>query len=191
MAVPLQSHVLRRPRGWRSEEAALFVAQLDDLSRLLWRDMAGASSAELVWQPKRGLNTQGMLLAHMAIVEAFWIQRATTGVDDAKLERLLGIGVDDDGIPLPAGGTPPRALHGWKVGDYRALEARARSFTRRHVRRFTAADLQESVRADRPGGPRRSFQRRWILHHLVEHYAGHYGQILLLRHLYRSRRAKR
>jgi hypothetical protein len=32
--------------------------------------------------------------------------------------------------------------------------------------------------------------RRWILYHLLEHQAGHYGQILLLRHWYRDRKSK-
>jgi hypothetical protein len=32
--------------------------------------------------------------------------------------------------------------------------------------------------------------RRWILYHLLEHQAGHYGQILLLRHQYRDRNKK-
>jgi hypothetical protein len=28
---------------------------------------------------------------------------------------------------------------------------------------------------------------RWTLYHMLEHLAGHYGQILLLRHQYRAR----
>ena len=33
------------------------------------------------------------------------------------------------------------------------------------------------------------FNRRRIYYHLVEHYAGHYGQINLLRHLYKATHA--
>jgi hypothetical protein len=40
-------------------------------------------------------------------------------------------------------------------------------------------------------GRRMRFNTRWILHHLLEHFAGHYGQMLLLRHQYRDRRRKR
>lgn len=187
----IQSYALRSPRGFRSAEVASFLAQLDDLSARLWKGVAGASRAELAWQPKPGTNTIGMLLAHLAIVEAFWIQRATTGEDDAALERLLGLGVDDDGMPLPAGGAPPRALRGWTLADFRSLEAKARAFAKRRARRIAPADLERAVRADRADGTRRSFQLRWIFYHLVEHYAGHFGQVLLLRHLYRDRRLKR
>ena len=28
---------------------------------------------------------------------------------------------------------------------------------------------------------------RWILYHVAEHLSGHFGQVLLLRHLYRAR----
>jgi hypothetical protein len=28
---------------------------------------------------------------------------------------------------------------------------------------------------------------RWVLYHMLEHFSGHYGQILLLRHQYRDR----
>lgn len=190
MPTPIQMHDLRMPRGCRDAEAASFLAQLDDLSRRLWADTEGATAAELAWQPRRGMNTIGMLLAHLAIVEAFWMQRATTGENDPELERVLGIGVDDDGMPCPSGGAPPRALAGWSMTRFQALAARARAFVKRRAKPLTAADLGSRIRADRPGGQRRSFQIRWILYHIVEHYAGHYGQVLLLRHLYRDRRRK-
>lgn len=184
----IETHFLRAPRGYRSAETASFLAQFDELSGRLWADLADVTAAELAWQPKRGMNTIGMLLAHLAIVEVFWIQRATGGYTDAALMRVLGIGVDDDGLPLPAGGAPPAALRGWKAAGFRALEAKARAHTKRHAKRFAAADLERGFRADRRDGTRRRYNVRWVLYHLLEHYAGHYGQILLLRHLYRERR---
>lgn len=191
MKSPIAKYHLPLPRGYAHPEAASFVAQLDDLSRRLWKDLAGVSAAELAWQPKRGTNTMGMLLAHMAIVEVFWMQRVTTGVDDAESRRVLGLGMDDDGMPLPPGGLPPRTLRGWSLDRFRALEARARAFTKRRARTLTASDLDRVFRADRPGGQRRSFGVRWSLYHVVEHTAGHYGQVLLLRHLHRDRRRAR
>lgn len=190
MAGKIVKHHIRPLRGYRNPEVASFLAQYDDLSGNLWKDLEGITPAELAWQPKRGMNTIGMLLAHLAIVEAFWIQRATTGEDDPELERVLGIGVDDDGMPCPADGGPPRVLKGWTYARFRALEAKARAFAKRRTRAFTAADLERKIRADRRDGLRRSFSVRWILYHLLEHYAGHYGQILLVRHLYRERRKK-
>lgn len=191
MPSPIARYRIRRPPGYRSAEAGSFLAQLDDLSRRLWTNLEGVTPAELAWQPKRGMNTIGMLLAHLSIVEVFWIQRATTGESDAEMSRVLGIGVDDDGMPCPPDGAPPRTLRGWTYADFRALEARARAFAKRRSRGLAAADFEREFRADRPDGARRSFNVRWVYYHLVEHYAGHYGQVLLLRHLYRDRRRRR
>jgi len=181
---------IRLPRGYKSVEAASFLAQFDALSGSLWQDLAGITAAELAWQPRRGTNTIGMLLSHMAIVEVYWMLRATSGYTDAALRRVLGIGVDDDGMPVPAGGGPPATLKGWKLADFRALEEKARAFARRRARALTPADLDRKFRADRRNGERRRYNVRWTLYHLLEHYAGHYGQVLLLRHLYRERPRK-
>lgn len=190
MASKMVKHFIRLPRGYRNAEAASFLAQFDELSGSLWKDLDGIGAAELAWQPKRGMNTIGMLLAHMAIVEVFWVQRATTGYTDAELTRVLGIGGDDDGMPCPANAGPPRTLKGWTLADYRALEVKARAFAKRRAKALAAADMDRAFRADRRDGLRRSINVRWVFYHLLEHYAGHYGQILLLRHQYRERRRK-
>lgn len=191
MPPKVEKHFIRVPRGYRAAEAATFLAQFDDLSRRLWEDLADITPAELAWQPKPGMNTIGMLLAHNAIVEVFWIQRATSGFHPDAMRRVLGLGMDDDGMPLPPGGAPPRALKGWDLEDHRALGAKARAFAKRHARWFTAADLEREVRAATRDGRQRRFNVRWILYHLLEHFAGHYGQVLLLRHQYRDRNRKR
>jgi len=41
------------PAGFRSSEAALFLASLDDQSRLLWTNLEGITPDELQWQPDR------------------------------------------------------------------------------------------------------------------------------------------
>ena len=65
-----------------------------------------------------------------------------------------------------------------------------RSFAKRAARRFGARGLARVVEVTLRDGRRMRFNVRWILHHLLEHFAGHYGQILLLRHLYRDRRRR-
>ena len=34
----------------------------------------------------------------------------------------------------------------------------------------------------RPNGEPREVEVRWIIYHMLEHFAGHFGQILLLQH---------
>lgn len=193
MPPKIESSLILIPRGYRNTEAGAFMAQFDELSASLWADLAGMTAAELSWQPGKGTNTAGMLLAHMAIVEVFWIQRTGRGYkgyEEKVFRRALGLGLDDDGMPIPKGGTPPAGLRGWTLADYRALHRKARAFAKRAARRFTAEELDRVVEVTRRDGKRMRFNVRWVLYHLLEHFAGHFGQVLLLRHLYRERRQK-
>jgi uncharacterized damage-inducible protein DinB len=194
MPLPPLRNLMRLPARARSREVASFFAQMDDLSRRTFADLKDCTPAELAWQPRPGNNTIGMLLAHNAIVEAFWIMLAP-GVEraadtDKLMRKAIGIGGDDDGMPLPAGGAPPRALRGWSIADFRRVHDRARRFAKRRVARVRDADLEREIRRIRPSGQVRILNGRWILYHVLEHQAGHYGQMLLLRHLYRDRRKK-
>jgi len=175
------------PRG-RAREAASFYAQLQDQSRLLLRDLRGITAAELQWQPKRGMNTIGMLLAHLAIVEVFWVNIALERSPEAGIRRVLGIDRDDDGMPLPAGAAPPAGLRARTLDWYAKRLARARTWARRIVRGWPDASMERFVQRTRRDGTRMRVGRRWILYHLLEHQAGHYGQILLLRHQYLDRK---
>ncbi len=56
MALTIPPRVLEVPRGWRSNGAASFVAQLDWLSEAHFAGMRGISAAELQWQPRPGAN---------------------------------------------------------------------------------------------------------------------------------------
>ncbi len=176
------------PRGRRSPEVASFFAQLDALSASMVEDLRGAGAAELAWQTQRGHNTIGMLLAHIAIVEVYWTLIAVERYTQETLERVLGIGEYDDGLPLPAGGTPPAALRGKSLAWYVALLRRARSYSRRQAARIGRADLERVITRTRANGQRVRQNIRWILYHVLEHQAGHYGQVLLLRHQYADRR---
>src|SRR5205823_9930513 len=128
----------------------------------------------------------GMLLAHIAIVEVYWLQIAEERMTHEAVRDVLEFGVDDDGMPLPPGKRPPAGLSGKTLAFYRTLLARARAFAKRTAR-WPDAALERVVTRRRRDGTRSSHNVRWILYHVLEHEAGHYGQILLLRHLYRDR----
>ncbi len=175
--------------NFRSAEIGGYVSQLDDLTRRMLEDLAGATPAELAWQPAPGFNTIGMLLAHIAVVEVFWIQVAPLGLTEFDTVPTLGIDRDDDGIPLAAGGAPPAVLAGRDIAWYADLLRRARAHTVTHLRDVEDATLTREYRRVRPNGQVREMDLRWVLYHVVEHLSGHYGQILLLRHLHRDRAA--
>jgi len=176
------------PPGFRSREAASFLSQLDDLSRRMGEDTRGLTPAELEWQPAPGMNTIGMLLAHLAIVEVFWTCRGLEGAAEVPDVKLLGIGGDDDGMPLPDGGMPPRALAGLDLASFDAMLASARERLRATAMALDDADLDREQTRSHAGGKTQRLNARWLLYHMLEHLAGHYGQILLLRHQYRATR---
>jgi len=180
--------ILDASPGFRSREVALFVAQMDDQNHRLVEDLQGIAPPELAWQPASGMNTIGMLLAHIAIVEVFWTEIGLLGGTTDRLKEVLGIGVDDDGIPLPAGGRPPDALASKELPFYLDLLERARAHTRTKTADLTDRDLDDVVRRRRANRPDEEFNKRWVLYHMLEHEAGHYGQVLLQRHHYRARR---
>ena len=180
--------VLPATRAMRSPEVASFLAQLDDQARRLREDTRGLTRAALAWQSRAGMNTMGMLLAHQAVVEVYWIQLGPLGIAEPASEQVLGIGLYGDGMPLKPGLRAPASLRGKGLAYFDDLLARAREHTRRASADLTDADLDREVEVRRKRIRFQSVNLRWIYYHVLEHYAGHYGQILLLRHLHRARR---
>jgi uncharacterized damage-inducible protein DinB len=182
--------LLTPSRGHRRRETGLYAAQLADLSRRLRQDTRGLTVRELEWQPAPGMNSIGMLLAHIAIVEVWWIEGAVRQVPPADVDFTgkLGIGGDDDGMPAGPRDRHPRALQGKTLADYDRLLLRGRRNLLAAIRGLTARDLAKQRRRIRRDGKLHEYNVEWVLYHLVEHFAGHYGQILMLRHAYRARR---
>ena len=190
----LEREVLVMPPGFKSREACSFIAQLDDQSARLTIDTRHLDPAALEWQPAPGMNTIGMLLAHIAIVEVFWTRIGPLGITSLEayqLEEALGIDMDHDGMPLDDGAAPPANLRGKDLAYFDALLARARAYARAAVARLTDEDLEREVVRTRRDGVVHETTVRWILYHMVEHFAGHYGQILLLAHQYRVTAGRR
>jgi uncharacterized damage-inducible protein DinB len=178
-------HSLLKPaEGFRSREAASFFAQLEDQARILRESLAGITPRELEWQPERGMNTIGMLLAHNAIVDVFWTQLAILGLKEGESETILGIGMDDDGMPLAPDAEPPANLKGKPLSFYEDLLARGRGFAKEAWSKVSDADMEKERTRERPDGSKRILTVRWAMYHIIEHYAGHRGQVQLLRHHY-------
>ncbi|NOT32919.1 MAG: DUF664 domain-containing protein [Candidatus Eisenbacteria bacterium] len=170
------------PAGHRSAAVARFVAQLDDLSERLRADTRGLTPEALSWQLAPGMNTIGMLLTHLAVAEVHLTAVGLEGLPTSDLQAVLGLGLEEEGMPLAAGATPPAALDGRSIEFFDDLMARARANTLRVTSRFEDSELSREVVRPRSDGGRREFTVEWVLHHMVEHFAGHYGQILLLIH---------
>lgn len=168
--------------GCRSAEVALKLAEIADMHAQLARAAHGLTAAQLGWQPAPGRNTLGMLLAHIAVAEVHLGFVVLKGERDSDIASVLGIHMDDDGMPLPAEGGPPAALAGRDAAFFVDLLDRALEHTRTAARGLEDEALTATIeRPPRADGSVRVFDRRWGLYHLVEHAAQHLGQIQVLK----------
>jgi hypothetical protein len=174
---------IKLPAGYRSPSVASFIAQLDDQLTRLRRATRGLNPADLQWQPARGMNTIGMLLAHIAIVEVYWTMIALAHEKKPEVRDVLGIGEDDDGLPIPENAEPIALLNGKDLAFYDDLLDRARAYFKRMAKDALDDDLDREIPRTRPDGSVRVFNVRWYFYHLLEHFSGHFGQILLLKHM--------
>ncbi|HXO22722.1 MAG TPA: DinB family protein [Thermoanaerobaculia bacterium] len=184
----MQKITLVPPPGYDSRIAPVVgttAAELDLLLASLAKRVKDAPVELLEWQLQPGVNTIGMLLAHIAIVEVYWVEVAERGLTsleevDRVVQAILGIRMDDDGLPLPADGVHPRVLAGKTATDYLGMLQQARSATHRTLLGWKDSDLEETRQVEG-----QEVSRAWVLYHLVEHFAHHRGQIALLVSLHR------
>ena len=175
--------LLATPPGYASAAAARFMWQLDAQRGSLLEDTRGLTPGDLAWQVAPGMNTIGMLLAHIAFAEAHLTQVGLSGEAVGHAHDVIGITEAEEGLPLPPEGRPPAALAGLDIGAFHAMLEKARVRTREVARILTDADLERRVTRSRPDGGGRVFNPGWVFYHLLEHEAGHRAQINLLRHL--------
>ncbi len=189
----MEKRELVYPAGYDAKSQSvvrLFAAQFDDQLKLLKDAVKNLTVEQLEWQPHRGMNTIGMLLAHLGVVEVFWINVASKGIsseaeEDESVLKAIGIRSDDDGMPIKPGGLHPQTLSGKSVADYFVILDKARSSVHGELRNWMDADLENTFSRKR-GNLERSYTRLWTLYHVLEHFAAHFGQILLIKHLMRD-----
>ena len=169
----------------QSVNAGFALAMLDDQLRRLEAFLEDWEMVHLEWQERAGRNTVGMILTHLAIVETVWVHIGGGGKPVAREARVLatlGTGLEAAGMPLRKKGRHPANLEGRTLTEYLAKLERARAETRHQVTTWTDDDLRKPVEAYG-----HTFTREWVLYHLVEHFAAHFGQIAMIAHAMRDR----
>jgi uncharacterized damage-inducible protein DinB len=181
---------LKIPDGYNPETqrtVGIFAAQLDDLLARLKRAVAGLTVEQLEWQLHAGMNTIGMLLAHNAVVETFWLMVAPKGLPvepdgNERIKEIIGIRGNEDGLPLPPEGTHPESLSGKTLDEYLAMLDTARTVVHGELRTWTDDGLDTFFNVEDY-----RISRAWVLYHVLEHLAAHVGQVLILMHIMRDR----
>ncbi len=179
---PVTRNVIAIPAGYASQEVASFVAQLDDQLRRQKEQTRSLTPADLEWQPAPGMNTIGMLMAHQAIVEVGWTGFGIEDLQRSEIRFQEILGIADSGVPLAPDAAPPAALAGKDLAYFDDLLDRAREHLKRVAAPVRDSDLTLMRARTRPNGEPREVEVRWTIYHLLEHFAGHFGQILLLQH---------
>ncbi len=113
-----KEYTLGLPQGYRPETQAAIGALMQTLemqTEKLRTRVTDLTVGQLEWQPGPGHNTIGMLLAHNAVAEVFWIKVAAQGIPwgeegDRVIRGCIGINGNDDGLPLKDGGGHPETL---------------------------------------------------------------------------------
>jgi uncharacterized damage-inducible protein DinB len=184
----MSDRTLSLPAGFdvRSQLAVGQMLATLDLQLDLLKSAAGElDTAALEWQPAPGTNTIGMLLAHMAVAECYWLSVVPREIPlepdgEELIKRTAGIRMEDDGFPLGSEAGHPESLSGWGSADYfRALDSVRRSTT--EVLRTWRDDDLGRLHTLR----KRQASRHWILYHAVEHTISHVGQVFQLRQMMR------
>lgn len=185
----MKSYELKFPDGFdpaTQQIVGMFVAQLDDQLRDLKDIVKDMSVNDLEWQQGIGMNTIGMLLAHLAVVEVFWINVAAAEIPqepdgESRIKEVIGIGGYDDGMPLPEDGRHPSALTGKSLDEYISMLDAARKATYNALNAWSDSTLNQCYMIEKD-----RLSRAWTLYHVLEHLSCHIGQIRLLKRLMKT-----
>jgi uncharacterized damage-inducible protein DinB len=176
--------------GFQCSDAATYFTQMEDQTRRLLKAIADITPAELEWQSAPGMNTIGMLLAHLAGAEVAWAMRGFEGYQASDLDGFIAkveaLGFPDDGIGLAPDGLPPSYFAGKDLVYYTDRLARAREYWRRAASKITCEQMKTEITETIWDGTQRTYTPRWVMYHILVHFPGHASQIYMLRHMYRD-----
>jgi uncharacterized damage-inducible protein DinB len=186
MAQIIETLIVPDPAAGSAQAGAL-LAQLRATHEALRESSRAADDSSLHWQPAPGTNSIAMILAHIAVSEVHLGQVGILAEKQGHPQDVIGIGVPETGMPQADDGAPPAALAGKPLAWFDDLLAKAFAHTERIALGLGDADLDRRIERPQPNGNLRVFNPRWTMHHLIEHLAGHTGQVELILHLYRKR----
>ncbi len=181
----MPDYLLAAPEGYESSSQAmigLMAASFDDQFSRLEETVAGLEVEHLEWQERPGRSTIGMLMAHLAVAQIGGLCVGCAGLPQDDFRRVVHerLGIDTDGV-APMARTHPSSIKGRDLNGYLALLAGAKQATHEALKTWDDQTLDRTIS---DGG--RTVSYRWILYHLLEHFASHFGQILSLLHSMRD-----
>ena len=155
-------------------EVGRWLAALEDGRRDTLRELERVTPAMVDWYPDAPLNSIGVLLYHVALVEADWVinEVLELGEYPPQIQRLLPWADRDDSGHLWRADGQALDVHLDRLRDIRAFvleQLRPMSNDEFHrVRQMDAYDVAPD----------------WAVHHIIQHEAEHRSHIAWLRDTY-------
>ena len=149
-------------------QTSLLLAMLDDDTQG-WREHIGELSEDaLCWQPVPDGHSIGVILLHIADVEAHWLHAVAAGEirSEEEVRRLLSKETRQSDVQWPSA---PRRPLAWYYAQHDEIRTRT-------LQTIRALNNPEHIGFRREQG----FTLRWLLYHVLTHEAYHFGQAVLL-----------
>jgi uncharacterized damage-inducible protein DinB len=155
-----------------AEEIGRWLWALQDVRSGILRAVQGLDQRTLEWEgPRADENSIGTLLYHIALVEIDWLFSDLHGAAlPDPLQREFPFPFATDGRLTP--------VRGVSLADHLARLERTRKVFLDDIRAMSLGDWR---RLRSPKGEDYDVNPEWVAFHLVEHEAGHAGQIRALK----------
>jgi uncharacterized damage-inducible protein DinB len=152
-----------------------------EIGRLLWmfqdtrtrtlQSLEGLDPSHIDLVPDKFENSIGVLLYHVAVIEADWLYSEVREQEmPGDVMSLFPVGVRDDSGTL----ADPRAR---RLDDHLKVLDQVRALVLETYQTMTLADFRRPRQL-----PQYDVTPEWVLHHLIQHEAEHRGHIESLRH---------
>lgn len=171
MTIKERDQLLISPPADYDPVVARWLWLLNDNRQRTLAAVAGMAESLLDWRPDAEANSIGTLLYHIVAIELDWLYVEILERPDygAAVAPLLPYDVRDSAGRLAA-------VNGESLADHLARMTASRQRLLTELRSLTAADFYRVRRLDAY-----DVTPEWVLYHLLEHEAGHRGEIGELR----------
>lgn len=148
-----------------SPKVGLIHSMLEENRFKLKRMVKSLKPKHLAWQPDKDTNSVGTLLLHIAEAELFWMQEVIAGKPLTKKQK------QEFRCDL-YGGQNTSQIEKHPLKFFFAKLDKVRAYTGRVLGKLRDKDLDQVHRSEKE-----RITNGWILYHLIEHEASHFGQI--------------
>jgi len=152
----------------------LMQYMLDDVRKVTLSGIKDISKEQLFEKPLGNEFPIGSYLMHLAECEIFWLEvlSGITQPEDLKKRSYYDVWYD-----AFKDASPP--LFAIEISEYHEVMNEARKNLLDYMATMKDSELDEMV-TFKSGSGERTFSKKWIIYHLIEHEAHHRGQMFML-----------